>query len=156
VARRFSDGNGKEVKKREALSAGEKCCDLLPAESKDSLKHRPHPEAMNWCGEWAEGQSVGYPIGHFYPVVASDKQVFMVPDAVGSGTLLVDEESARADMRDFGQPANANARKESDAIGDHLACIHGAGVGQSLEMELGRGERIQILRRGEKFPHRFR
>ncbi len=79
--------------------------------------------------------------------------VFVVPEPVGPEALFIDKIFAFAHVGDLGEPARPQARQQPDAILDHLTGEHPwRNLADDLETQPRRCERVEVARRGEKFP----
>ena len=80
-----------------------------------------------------------------------------MPQPVRPDALLIHEIFALAHVRDLGDPARPHPRQQPDAILQQLPRIHPRrDTAHDLETQVCRRERVEIARRGEKFPHLLR
>ena len=77
----------------------------------------------------------------------------VVPEAIRPETLLIDEEFAVDDVRDFGDPAQAVGAEGGDLVGDEQAGVHRFGrLGGEGHAEPRRRDRFEVAGVAEERP----
>lgn len=128
--------------------------DFFAPVAEDRRELPADPEAFDQPADRAPADRIRHVINHVDAAGRGYEPVLVVPEPVGAEALLIDEELALTHVGDLGEPPRPDSGQNADAILDHLAGKHaGREVADDLEAHAGGRERVEIARRGEKFPN---
>ena len=83
---------------------------------------------MGYFANDAEGESVGDVVLHDDTAVVFCEVVAVVPEFVGTDSLVVDEGALVIDVGDFGEPGDPDEWRKFDFVADDLALVHRLGI----------------------------